>query len=575
MQIVLVFLFQGNVPASLGRFTTVFTPEMEEELANLCRDFDARFYGITRKRLMQVVYQFAEINGLSSRFNTEKKMAGKDFVKGFCRRHKLSFKTPEQCSLGRAIGFNEIQVNRFFENLRVVYQNHNFLPHQIFNMDETGISTVPNKTPKVISPVGKKGVCKVSSGERGQLVSVAACFSASGRYIPPAIIFARKRMKLELYNDAPIGSLPLISDSGYMNNETFLEWLRHFANYTQPSADNKVLLILDNHSSHISLASINFCRNNHITMLSLPPHASHKIQPLDKGFFGPLKTAYSVEVEKWLVNNPGRCVTQPNVCALLAAAYNRVSTVDKAVKSFQATGIYPYNPDVFTAEDFAPSKVTDRSLQADQPEKDTDKTPVIDEAMQLSDQNLARPNQSKAKDDQQPGPARQPTSAETVEQVNKLLKSTKTCSSSAHIDQLKTILPLPICKGDKKPTKSQKSEIVSGSPFKKIIEEKLAKKEQEEKEKEAKRKARQENKLMKDQPAKKKLSFAKKKLRVRPQTTLKLPEVEVHNEDNETFCAGCGESFDDKWVECNNCLLWWHEDCSGYIGTGPYLCDHC
>jgi hypothetical protein len=27
-------------------------------------------------------------------------------------------------------------------------------------MDESGISTVPNKTPTVISPVGKKNVCK-------------------------------------------------------------------------------------------------------------------------------------------------------------------------------------------------------------------------------------------------------------------------------------------------------------------------------------------------------------------------------------------------------------------------------
>ena len=126
-------------------------------------------------------------------------------------------------------------------------------------MDETGL-TVPNKTPKVISPVGKKGICKVTSGERGQLVSVAACFSASGIYIPPVVIFPRKRMKPELYKGAPVSTLPLISDTGYMNQDIFLHWLKHFANHTKPTESDPILLILDNHSTHISLPVINFCR---------------------------------------------------------------------------------------------------------------------------------------------------------------------------------------------------------------------------------------------------------------------------------------------------------------------------
>ena len=71
---------------------------------------------------MQIAYQFAELNGLSDRFNSERKMAGKDWVKGFCKRQKLSFRKTEQCSLGRAKGFNKIQVNRFVNNLKTVYE---------------------------------------------------------------------------------------------------------------------------------------------------------------------------------------------------------------------------------------------------------------------------------------------------------------------------------------------------------------------------------------------------------------------------------------------------------------------
>ncbi|KAG8234467.1 hypothetical protein J437_LFUL015109 [Ladona fulva] len=46
--------------------------------------------------------------------------------------------------------------------------------------------------------------------------------SASGNCMPPVIIFARKRMKPELMNGAPLDSMMLCSDSGYSNSDLFL-----------------------------------------------------------------------------------------------------------------------------------------------------------------------------------------------------------------------------------------------------------------------------------------------------------------------------------------------------------------
>lgn len=178
-------------------------------------------------------------------------------------------------------------------------------------MDKTGLNTVPNKLPKVLTPKGKKLVGKVSSGERGQIVTAVCCMSASGSYIPPALVFPRKRMQDELYLNAPAGTLKLISDSGFINVQLFCQWLVHFENYSKPSAEHLVLLILINHNnSHRDLQAINYCRDNHIDLLSLPPHASHKMQPLDIGFFGPLKCIYFQECDNWMISNPGRVITQ-------------------------------------------------------------------------------------------------------------------------------------------------------------------------------------------------------------------------------------------------------------------------
>ena len=49
------------------------------------------------------------------------------------------------------------------------------------------------------------------------------------------------------------------------------------------------LLVCDGHDSHISGNFIAYCIQNKITLLILPPHTSHILQPLDISIFGPLK----------------------------------------------------------------------------------------------------------------------------------------------------------------------------------------------------------------------------------------------------------------------------------------------
>ncbi|XP_033608734.1 uncharacterized protein LOC117282588 [Cryptotermes secundus] len=156
------------------------------------------------------------------------------------------------------------------------------------------------------------------------------------------MIFARKRMKPELFTDAPEGTLPVISDTRFINTELFVEWLKHFSSFVKPMKEDPVLLILD----------------NHITLLSLPPHASHRLQPLGVCFLGHLEEAYSEEADRWLVNHPGTAIAQTNVAGIFRSAYERVENMKIAVRALETTGIHPVNRNVFSDEEFAPSEVT-------------------------------------------------------------------------------------------------------------------------------------------------------------------------------------------------------------------------
>lgn len=132
-------------------------------------------------------------------------------------------------------------------------------------MDKIGILIIPNKISKVILPKEKNIFGKSIATERGKLVTAVCFFSASNLYIPPNLIFPRKIMKPEFLNGAPPENIGSLSDSNYyINSELFINWLQHFKTYTKPSKDSPVLLILDNHSSHINLITITFCRENYI-----------------------------------------------------------------------------------------------------------------------------------------------------------------------------------------------------------------------------------------------------------------------------------------------------------------------
>lgn len=145
----------NTTSAKYGRFAT-FTPAQENEVANHCIYLDKLFYGLSPIDLRKAAYEFAVSNDIKNRFNEEKKMAGKEWLQAFFKRHpKLSIRKPEATIIARISGFNKYAVQLFFSNLDEVYKKYSFEPDRIYNVDEIGISTVPQVT-KILGPKGIK-----------------------------------------------------------------------------------------------------------------------------------------------------------------------------------------------------------------------------------------------------------------------------------------------------------------------------------------------------------------------------------------------------------------------------------
>ncbi|XP_049771713.1 uncharacterized protein LOC126148402 [Schistocerca cancellata] len=238
--------------------------------------------------------------------------------------------------MARAKGFNRDAVDKFFDLLESVFKEHKFSPDQIYNVNETGIMTVPNKPSKVLALRGQKQVDVFSSADRGILVTTETCINAAGNFMPVMFVFPRKRENSLLMDDAP-GSFAVYHESGWINKDSFLIWFKKFVEFSNPMREKPVLLIIDGHNSHVKSLEmmINLAQEKHVILLCFPPRTTHRLQPIDVTFMDPLSAFYEQEVRKWLVNHPGHVVTIYQVGKLFNAAFSRAACVETALKGFK------------------------------------------------------------------------------------------------------------------------------------------------------------------------------------------------------------------------------------------------
>lgn len=583
---------KGSAKKKLGRFSMVFSPGMEQEIVEYAKELDVKFYGLTRESLQKLAYQLAEKNNIEHPFQNNK--AGRAWVEGFMKRNpQLAFRSPEPTSIARCAAFNRRKVGEFFDNLSQLYERHNFLltPTSIYNMDETGVKTSASKPPKLISVKGKKQVGVISSAEKGELTTIICCVNAAGSFVPPAFIFGkRKKVGERMLDSGPIGSKGWCSDSGWINAEIFLEWLKFFIRVVRPSIEQPVLLILDNHNSHLNLNAIELAREKGVVMLSVPPHTTHKLQPLDVTVFRSFKGAFEIAVDVFQKNYPGRRINQHDIPSLVKTAFEKCSTVQIITSGFKKCGICPFNRDVFTDLDFAPSDV--HFISEDNFDnvatvlpnetlamQETSSTVATEESMKSSVTNSVSPSCPKVAGIEPNGPTSpQPSysGGEDAFNVNVELSSPKplgtplktaiatrsspqpSCSKDFFAVSPKEILPLPRAQKSvetQRRKRCQKSEILTSSPFKSALE--------------AKRniKDSKRNLLLKTGKCPQKIKISKPK-----------PPEEPEPTDN-VLCLICSEPYSNSkskevWIQCNICEQWAHKLCTNY-NSGVFICDFC
>ncbi|KAG8237724.1 hypothetical protein J437_LFUL017026 [Ladona fulva] len=459
-----------SVNKVLGNYKPVFNQAQEEELVNHILEMETRFYGITLRDVRSLAFQLAEKNGIPHPFNFELGLAGEDWLLGFRRRHpEVSLRVSESTSAARTRTFNRPVVTQFFKILGEVNSAQQYPPHRIFNVDETSIGTVSSRNSGVLAKKGRRQVGRIVSGERGETTTAVICMSAGGTFVPPMLIFPRKRMKAELTDGAPPGTIFACNSSGWMRLEVFETWFHHFIQHAKPSKEDPALLLMDGHLSHTkNLKVIEAARTHFVTIVCLPPHCTHELQPLDVSVMLPLSTYYDMALEKWLNNHPGRVVTLFQISQIFGEAYLKACTPMNAIKGFKKCGIYPLDSDIFTDVDFVAAETTDQADHATRAQKNTNMTKV-DEPTVLTGSTST-------------------SSVEETDLPDDLFQPGSSGLTSCHVTDFGSVSPadvkpIPKMKGPRAVTKRRRlgATILTSSPYKNSLVDEKRKRDEKEK----------------------------------------------------------------------------------------------
>lgn len=227
--------------------------------------------------------------------------AGRDWYKAFKKRY------PDLGNL-RARGFSEARFNALTE--ATVDEWAKFLeaslgtifggpvrPDRVFNMDESPMNPDEDGT-YVLGEKGKPAPV-VSTGYRDFFTAVV-CVSATGTVAATSIIIegnkVPERSLKRAYRELPV---TIACRSGHtMSADLFTLWLQDFYRDVKPKPRDPVVLLVDNHKSHVSPLGLHYAYRHNIHIIGLPPNTTSALQPLDVGVFGPMKQRWREEIDR-------------------------------------------------------------------------------------------------------------------------------------------------------------------------------------------------------------------------------------------------------------------------------------
>lgn len=544
---------------------TALTPEDEESLYNYIDYMAGRGFPLTVSQVTLMAMAITKERG-----GGVFKDGGpsRHWWRGFRHRHPtLSLRRPDPLDRGRAAMTNENTIRTFFNLLKEIYDANDLLkrPQLVFNCDETMVD-LNKSSEKVVVPRRQRNAHSVNIAST-EHVTALCTVSADGKALPPMIVFKGGFPGGPYSRKGPINAIYAKSESGFVDGELFLEWFRHIFLVHTPSNKPR-LLLLDGHASHLGAPLIREAIQNDVTLLCLPPHTTHMLQPLDVAVFRSLKAKISKYVCQGKAIRGDLWVAKKDFSGIFRLAFEEAFTIRNICDGFQTCGISPFNPNAVNKSLLQHSQVTPvQAMEIDLAKEKNCSQPVITDV----DKNAA----AKVTQEASTPLAESTNSTSTALKENVLVKYGLV--SRELVDVLSppdTMVKTHVNWSKKKNIKTARvltSEEISAEIFEQHERKLELQKKREEKQK------RKDHQEKENQPPTKKRKDPGAK--TNDQATKKPPSKNPAEgkEKDEDVCNVCSLATGGNWVQCDLCDGWYHLQCIQLESApdGDWFCPPC
>lgn len=333
----------GKTKKKRHGFDPYLTREEEYELKAWCFKMQEMAFSITLPVLKNTIQDIVRKRPRKHLFKDDR--PGQTWWQRFKLRHlEVVLRMGEGLEAKRCIGLNKVSCLDFYNNLTSVITSNGYEASHIWNVDETGVQAIGrNTTLKVVAKKGSKNV-NVRAADSREWLTVLVCISVIGTFIPHFFILKGKYLLQNYVQDCGPGTTMNVQENGWVTNEIFCDWLDHFRRNVPGgvSTNNKHLLILDSHCSHISATALDTCIKMGLDIITIPSHSSHHMQPLDVSCFKPFKQNLQEDKAAMTLQNPnwGNGIMLKSTLAKMAAnALDKALKPSNIISGFKATGM--------------------------------------------------------------------------------------------------------------------------------------------------------------------------------------------------------------------------------------------
>jgi hypothetical protein len=336
----------------------VFNKEEEEVMAKWLREMAERGMGLKPGEFLDFVQTIVQKEKRSTPFKENR--PSHDWYYAFMRRNshivQMRKETPLESCRAK---LTKDKTDKWYGDFRDFLVRVDLIckPSRIWNADETGFCMGSSASKqKVIGPTRKDQsdqVPHISGGHSKQRLTVMYCGCADGSMMPPFMVYPAPQPRgYNPLTGAMEGSAIAYTKKGWMDAETFCKFIDHFDKHAGP--ERPVVLLIDSVSSHVDMSAFEGAKAKGIEIYRIVPNATHLMQPLDKGVFGPLKTRWHQVVRKHTREHPEDPIGKVNFAEKLKEAFLMFYKPLTVINSFKSSGIYPLDSTVISSDQLKP-----------------------------------------------------------------------------------------------------------------------------------------------------------------------------------------------------------------------------